>query len=167
MYAAALIIAGLPASADGFYAGFGFSNVTAKAADWAWTSFNGIGLGGYEFNEYISVEGEASFVISDGSFNHQDLGPTAIGSKHMGAFVKFALPTSGAFTPHARLGYIRGEAAIKGDYASKSNDTAFSYGVGAEYDFGSSSIRADYSVADFGAELAQFDVLSITNVWKF
>ncbi len=159
--AAALIIAGLPASADGFYAGFGFANVTAKEPGISVTSFNGIGLGGYEVNEYIAVEGEASFVISEGSISG-----VGIGNKHMGAFVKFALPTSGAFTPHARLGYVKGTVTGSSGAASISLDeTAFSYGIGAEYDFGSSSIRADYSAADFG--VTESTILSITNVWKF
>ena len=159
--AAWLIVASLPASAEGYYAGFGFANVTGKELGYSWTSFNAIGLGGYEVNEYISVEGEASFVISEGSLLGVD-----IGNKHMGAFVKFALPTSGAFTPHARIGYVKGEAkASSGSVSISVDDTAFSYGIGAEYDFGNSSFRADYSVADFGA--TNMNSLSFTTVLNF
>ena len=159
--AAVLTVAALPASAEGFYAGFGLGRVNGEQAAYSWTSTNAVGLGGYEFNEYISVEGEVSLVASDGSISGVD-----IGNQYMGAFVKFALPTSGSFTPHARIGYIKGKATASiGGVSISVDDTNISYGIGGEYDFGSSSLRVDYSVADFGA--METNSLSITNVWKF
>lgn len=159
--AALLTVAALPASAEGFYAGFGVANVEANEAGESWSSTNaGVTLG-YEVNEYIAVEGEASFVLSEGSLMGVD-----VGNKHMGAFVKFALPTSGPFTPHARLGYVKGEATASGNGVSISVDeTAVSYGVGASYDFGSTALRVDYTVADFGE--TDTKVLAIGTVWKF
>ena len=159
--AALLTVAALPANAEGFYAGFGVANVGASEAGESWSSTNAGILVGYEVNEYIAVEGETSFVLSEGSVSGID-----VGNKHMGAFVKFALPTSGPFTPHARLGYVKGEATASGNGASISVDeTAVSYGVGAEYDFGKSALRVDYSVADFGE--TDTNILSIVTVWKF
>lgn len=161
VYAALLTVAALPASAEGVYAGFGSGNVTAKEPGFSATSLNAIGLVGYEVNDYISVEGEASFVIRDGSFEGIDIGNT-----HMGAFVKLAASTSGPFTPHARIGYVNGKVTVSNGNASDSlDDNAFAYGIGAEYAFSNSSLRADYTVADFG--VTETNVLSITTVFKF
>lgn len=159
--AAVLTGVALPASAEGIYAGFGLGGVKAKINGESATSTNVVGLVGYEFNEYISAEGEASFVVSDGSVSGVD-----VGTQYMGAFVKFALPTSGSFTPHARIGYVKGKAtASSGGVSESVDDTEFSYGIGGEYDFGSSSLRVDYSVANFDG--LKMSSLSITNVWKF
>ena len=159
--AALLTVAALPASAEGFYAGFGVANVEASEVGASWSSTNANVMLGYEVSEYIAVEGEASFVLSEGSLMGVD-----VGNKHMGAFVKFALPTSGPLTPHARLGYVKGEATASGNGVSVSVDeTAVSYGIGASYDFGSTTLRVDYTVADFGE--TDTNVLAIGTVWKF
>lgn len=161
IYAAVMTLISLPAHAEGLYAGVGYSNVTAHESGYTWTSLNVIGLAGYEFNEYISVEGEGSFVIKEGT-----LEGVGVGNSHTGAFVKLALPMEGPFTPHARFGYVKGKATVSaGGISVTIDDDAPVYGIGAEYDLGGTSLRADYSVADFGR--TDTGVLSLTTVVKF
>ena len=158
---AAFSLLALPAAAEGTYAGFGFANATGEEATASYTSFNGIGLIGYNMNEYVSFEAEASFVIKKGSVLGID-----IGASHMGTFAKFSLPTSGNFTPHARLGYIKGEAkASAGNVSIAVDDTAVSYGIGAEYEFvGGSSFRADYSVSKLdGTDASILSFMTVVN----
>lgn len=156
-----LTAAALPANAEGLYFGVGAANVEGNEAGESWASTNAVVSLGYEVNEYFSVEGETSFVLSEGSVLGLDVGNT-----HMGLFTKIALPTSGPFTPHVRLGYVNGKASVSGGGAAVSvDDSAFSYGVGAEYDFGTTALRVDYTVADF--DLTDTNILTIGTIWKF
>lgn len=163
--AAALIVAAQPAAADGIYAGLGLAKVKGKEAGTSWSSSNAALLVGYEFNGYIALEGETSVVISEGSV-HISGSSFDIGNTHMGAYAKFALPTKGFFNPHVRLGYVKGKTKASVSALSVSiDDTAFAYGIGAEYNFGRYSIRADYTNADFGT--TDMNMLSISTVFRY
>ncbi len=171
--AAALIVAAQPAVAEdqyqnytkGIYVGLGLAKIKGKESDMSWSSSNANLLVGYELNGYIALEGETSVVISKGSVQISDHS-VDIGNTHMGAYVKFALPTKGFFNPHVRLGYVKGKANASFSGISLSvDDTAVAYGIGAEYNFGKYSIRADYTSADFGA--SDMNMLSIMTVFRF
>ena len=90
-----------------------------------------------------------------------------IGTEHMAAYAKLSLPTSGPIKPYARLGMARAEAsATVGSTTVSVNDSAFSYGIGAEWELSEQTgIRLDYTAADYGVTDAS--VLALTTVFRF
>ena len=85
----------------------------------------------------------------------------------MAAYAKLALPTAGPIKPYARLGMARAEAsATVGSTTVSVNDSAFSYGIGAEWKLSEQTgIRLDYTVADYG--VTEATVLALTSVIRF
>ena len=155
------------ASAEGIYIGYGFASVSADEPGYKFRSTNAIGMIGYELNDYLSIEGELSIPISEDKLT---IGSSTvdIGLEHIGAHAKLTLPTSGSIKPFVRLGMTRGKAAATvGSTTVSVNDSALSYGFGAEWEFSErSGLRLDYTMTELGVA-TDASVLAITSVYRF
>jgi len=129
-----------------FYVGLGLSAVSTRDSDESWEPFKDkIGqedtgdillMAGYEFNQYIAVEGRYMTSV----FGEDD-----ITRDSWGIYVKPQYPATDAFTLYALLGYGGLNADGKGIHFVKVNDTGFQWGLGASYDLNTHfSIFFDY-----------------------
>jgi len=154
------------AVAEGAYLAIGVAAVNAEEPGYEYGSTNAIGMIGYEINNYLSIEGEFSFVAKKGEVL---IGSTTAkyGGEHLGVYAKFTLPTSVPINPYIRLGMIKGEGSVKvGSVTLTIDDTEMAYGIGAEWKTSEKSgIRLDYTVADFG--VTEASVLSISHAYNF
>ena len=154
------------ASAEGLYLGTGFASVNAEEPGYKYGSTNILGLIGYEVNDYLSLEGELSVAISKDTIRIASTN-IEIGTEHMAAYAKLTLPTAVPIKPYARFGMARAKAsATVGSTTVSVNDSAFSYGIGAEWELSEQTgIRLDYTAADYGVTDAS--VLALTSVFRF
>jgi len=120
-------------SKSGFYVGLGIAAVSTRDAeisvDWGGTDRqdrlgNFSFLAGYDFNEYIAVEGRYTF-----SFTHDD----QTNMNGWSLFAKPQYPVSEDFSIYALLGY--GGVNLDGvnDFLVDMDDTGFQWGIGASY----------------------------------
>lgn len=118
---------------SGLYAGFGLAAVSTRDAevsvDWGGTDrqdrlWNVSILAGYDFNEYIAVEGRYTT-----SFSHED----RVEMSGWSLFAKPQYPVSENFSVYALLGY--GGVTLDGinGYIVDVDDTGFQWGLGASY----------------------------------
>lgn len=118
---------------SGLYAGLGLAAVSTRDAevsvDWGGTDrqdrlWNVSILAGYDFNEYIAVEGRYTT-----SFNHED----QVEMSGWSVFAKPQYPVSENFSVYALLGY--GGVTLDGinGYIVDVDDTGFQWGLGASY----------------------------------
>lgn len=175
----AVAIIGLSTSAtyaqglDGFYAGAGVASISAEDSESneGFTSTNINILAGYQISPYFAVEGEGSFVVSEDSITIEDT-TVDVGLAHFGIFAKANfLPSSEAFVPFARVGYVRGtvEASAVGLSISDDDET-FAFGLGAEYNLNSqTSLRLDVVRADFETDdvTTESTFVSLNTVVRF
>ena len=155
------------AYAEGVYFGAGIARVDAEEPGYNYGSTNFLAMIGYEINPYISIEAETSLALVKDNITISST-VVELGMEHFATYAKFSLPTSGSIKPYARLGMSKGEAsATVGSTTVSVNDTAFSYGFGAEYILNDKSgIRLDYTTADYGT-VTTGTVLAITSVYRF
>ena len=108
---------------------------------------------GYNFNEYIAIEGRYYWGTDDNSWNWYDnltgsklLGGQSVSADAWDIFVKPMYPVTDSFDIYALLGY--GETAFDYSWGRSTNfgDTGgFAWGLGAKYDFSDSwSVFVDY-----------------------
>jgi len=134
-------------SHNGFYLGLGLSAVSTRDASVSMDFFDGkVGqdrlgelllIGGYDFNEYIGVEGRYMTSIVDEDSVEMD---------GWSLFVKPQYPVTENFTVYALLGF--GGVNIDGVKSSIADvdDTDFQWGVGASYTFMDDfSVFVDYT----------------------
>jgi len=129
-----------------FYVGLGLSSVSTRSSE--------VGLGflddqfgeddtgdillmaGYEFNQYIAVEGRYMTSV---------WGEDSLSRDSWGIYVKPQYPATEAFTLYALLGYGGLNVDGKGPSIVKVDDTGFQWGLGASYDLNAYfSIFVDY-----------------------
>jgi len=119
----------------GFYVGGGLSAVVATNSDVSADYFEADKIGqdrlgnvtllaGYEYNEYVAVEGRYST-----SFTHE----TKVSMDGWGLYVKPQYPASDGFKIYALLGF--GGVTLDGvnGYTADVDDTGFQWGIGASY----------------------------------
>lgn len=119
----------------GFYVGGGLSAVVATNSDVSADFFeadktgqdrlgNVTLLGGYEYNEYVAVEGRYTT-----SFTHE----TKVSMDGWGLYVKPQYSASESFKIYALLGF--GGITLDGvnGYTADVDDTGFKWGIGASY----------------------------------
>ena len=164
--AALLVIGATTVQAEGLYLGIGYGSVEAKDTVYSYTSSNVMGLIGYEINDAFSIEAETSSAVSKDTIT---IGSTAvkIGMKHTAVYLKYSMPLDGTFIPFVRIGSSTGTAsATAGATTVSVDDSAFSWGIGAEYKMSETiGVRVDYSTADYGA--TDGTVTGITFVNRF
>ena len=155
-------------SAEGFYVSAGISKERVKqpCGDEC-KSTNAIASIGYDINDLIAVEAETSLPVSKTSADGVNLS-----IKHTAVHLKFTLPTSGSFKPFARAGMIKGifEVESSGNVVDNTNDTVFSYGIGAEWAMSEKfGLRVDYSMMEMskGGNPADGEVIALSSVYRF
>ncbi len=136
-----------PAESGSFYAGLALSAVSTRDAAVSMDLFNGkagqdrLGnltfLAGYDFNEYIALEGRYTTTIVDEDSVEMD---------GWSIFVKPQYPVTEAFSIYALLGF----GGISMDPTTAKyvdvDDSGFQWGLGASYDFTENiSVFADYT----------------------
>ncbi len=133
---------------SGFYAGLGIAAVSTRGSELYVDLFNSLEghdrlgnfsfLAGYNFNEYIAVEGRYTT-----SFTHDE----DIEMDGLSLFVKPQYPVNEDFSLYALLGY--GSVNLEGRKASlivDVDDTAFQWGLGVNYMITENvSLFADYT----------------------
>jgi len=161
-------------STGNFYLGlaYGYMSATEDYASGAVTvntvdeSFDDIMLqAGYNFNEYIAVEGRYWIGISDITVGTYDVDLDA-----WGIYVKPQYPVTDAFNVYALLGY--GSAEFDAPVASGINqDTmdGFSWGLGASYAFTDNvSVFIDYvNIYDDTTDFTGYSLDDTIDSWNF
>lgn len=123
--------------------------------------------GGYEFTDYLGVEGQLDFGVSDDTVV---VGGTSVDVElnHAASLFGVArLPVSENANLFARLGYTTAdvEASVPGVSFTDDAD-GFAYGVGGEYFFdGRNGFRAEYTRHEL--DDADADVFGISYVRRF
>lgn len=146
--------------ASAFYIGLGYGGMKAKLStdllniNKTSDTFNQVMLqAGYNFNEYIAIEGRYYIGTDNSSWNWYDgqVGAPILGGQSVSAdawdiFVKPMYPVTDSFDIYALLGY--GETSFDYSWGRSTNfgDTGgFAWGLGAKYDFSDNwSVFVDY-----------------------
>lgn len=135
--------------ANDLYMGVGLSAERLK-----YSSFNIIGILGYDINQSLSVEGETSFAIVPAKMGIKETTPSNTKYSHYAdykiyhtaAFAKLTLPTSLSIKPFARLGVAIIKTEVMG---IKENETELSYGIGAQWATSERlGLRIDYTIVN-------------------
>lgn len=163
---------------SGFYLGLGINRM-ALHNDYSDEEFSVTGLmvqAGYQYNQYLAIEGRYSFDVSNVHYDHGNILHPDI-DDYPGSFTNLALYAKGMypignFKPYILLGY--GEVAltniplggpgISADRAEK----GFQWGLGAEYKFTEAvSVFGDYVRAydGTGFDGRAMDVDVSADVW--
>lgn len=143
-----------------FYLGLGYGGMEAKLStdllniNKTSDTFNQVMFqAGYNFNEYIAIEGRYYWGTDDSSWNWYDgqagaliLGGQSVSADAWDLFVKPQYPVTDSFDIYALLGY--GETSFDYSWGRSTNfgDTGgFAWGLGAAYDFTDNwSVFVDY-----------------------
>lgn len=166
---AAILAAASGASAqDGeFHLGAGYSFLDADGVE-----FDALTLrGGYDFSQFLGVEGEALIGLGDESVTVGGVTGDVSLDYGFGLFGKAQYPLNEQFSVFARLGYVYYEAeasaALGGQTVSVSDgEGGVGYGVGAEWAFaGPNALRADYTRNDFDG--GEVDAWTLSYVRRF
>lgn len=143
---AAAIVAAAGASAQdtgNVYLGAGYTYVDVDGVE-----FDALNLrGGYDFNQYFAVEGEALIGLGDEEVSGVDVSLEYL----VGAYAKAQYPLNEQFSVFGRLGYAYTEVEGSAGGVTVSDDTdGFAYGVGGEWAFaGPNAIRVEYTRYEF------------------
>lgn len=162
---AALLAAASGASAqDGqFHLGAGYTFLDADGVD-----FDAVTVrGGYDFTEFLGVEGEALIGLGDETFTVGNVTGDVSVDYGLGVFGKAQYPLNEQVSIFARLGYAYYEAEASAAAISVSDsEGGLAYGVGAEWAFaGPNAVRFDYTRTDF--EDGDFDAYTLSYVRRF
>jgi len=155
-----------------FYLGIGLSSVSTRNSRVSLGFFDDktgeddtgdiLLLAGYEFNQYVAVEGRYMSSV---------WGEDALIRDSWGVYVKPQYPATEALTLYALLGYGGLNADGKGLWLVNVDDTGFQWGLGASYDLNAHfSIFFDYvNIANdmdvdilFGSPFAKVDSDSLS-----
>ena len=129
-----------------FYVGLGLSWVSTRSSGSSWGALNDtkaeddtgdiLLMAGYEFNQYIAVEGR---------YMSSMVGEDKLTRDSWGGYVKPQYPATEAFTLYALLGYGGLNVGTNGPSLGSLDDTGFQWGIGASYDLNAHfSIFVDY-----------------------
>jgi hypothetical protein len=147
-----------------------YINLGAEAVEF--DSYNLTGRLGYQFNENLSIEGQASFGVIDDDIEGFDVGV----DNSYAAFIRGSVPLTEQFSLFAKGGYHFTQFGVDGDGLDESLDIdGFAYGGGAEYMFdGVNGLRAEVTFLDSsddtinGADFSgTAETYAITYVRKF
>lgn len=106
---------------------------------------------GYKFNDYVAVEGRYFATISDGEIeiNDVDFGEVdGVDFDAWGLYVKPMYPVTDAFDIYALLGVANTNLNYNDPLAQvsrKVDETTFSWGLGASYEFDAVAVFVDYT----------------------
>lgn len=178
-------------SDTGFYGNLGYSyfalgDSTDGDLDFDGPDFDAFTLrGGYQFNDFFSVEAEGSLGLSEdsiGDFDFEDENGNPVTGQadaelnhEIGAFVKGSYPMSPTFDVFARAGVV--DASIDVDATvnqgadsfpgvDNGGDLGFAVGGGAEWMFaGKNGLQAEYTRYEF--DNGDADAATISYVRKF
>ena len=167
----ALSLLGSISYSEGLYLGSGFARVTGKETAAEYTSTNFLVMAGYEISDYISIEAETSFILADDTVSVGGVS-LDLGATHTAVYLRASYPVSEDVTIFGRLGQSNGKAeASAGNVSVSVDDTALSYGFGAELTnlFDSMAVRIDYSAAEYKNDGVTTDgsVLAVSTVFRF
>lgn len=160
-----LLAASLLASASSialadYYTGVDYAFIHADDVD-----LGAIALkGGYQINEWASVEARVGFGVDDDKF-----GGAKVELNHFyGAYAVAALPNSSIVLPYAIVGYTKGEVESRfGGIKVKSDDSDWSYGVGARIGL-SNRLSANFEFIRYADKNdAELDAMNIGLVYKY
>lgn len=139
MLSACLTVPGIAVAAGtdpGFYAGAGYTFTTLEFDDFDADTDLGVLFvrGGYQFNQYVAIEGRLGQGVQDDEIQGLKLEIETI----YGAYAKVGLPTDVGLYPYVLLGMTHAEvkASARG-YSDTSSDSDVSFGIGADYWFNS------------------------------
>ena len=166
IYFASLFMITSGANADGLYLAAGFTNSKGKESAVEYTSTNTIILAGYDLNDFFGLEAEISSVLTKDTVTKNSVN-LKVGKSHSAAFIKAAYPLSSDFSIHARIGQSNGKAsASAGGVVISLDKSTTAYGFGTTFAASDNlSIRADYTVADYGS--TDGTILALIAVFKF
>jgi hypothetical protein len=181
------------AQAPGFYLGGGYTFMTFEGDNGIDAEVGGItGRAGWQFNNWLSIEGDGTFGFEDGDFTFDGTedefnlddnsdgdvadiitAPGDFGVDYMfGGFVKASFPLGAAFDISGRLGYSFAEVDSTvttpggGTIDIGDSETGVSYGAGVAWHFNEHhSVRGDYTYTDF--DLAEVDAFGLVYEFKF
>lgn len=165
--AALLAASGASAQEPELHVGAGYSFIDADGVEFDAATLRG----GYDFNEYFGVEGEALIGLGDESVSAGGVTGDVSLDYGLGAFGKAQYPLSEQVSVFARLGYVYYEAeasaALGGQSVSVSEgEGGLGYGVGAEWAFaGPNAVRIDYTRNDF--DEGETDAFGVSYVRRF
>ncbi|MEM5518781.1 porin family protein [Henriciella sp. AS95] len=165
--AATLSLLASPAVAEGWYAdaGYQFISIDEDGVDADLGAITG--HLGYNFNEYVSVEGEAGVGVQDETID-TFVGDVDVELNYVvGAYLRGELPISDRATLFARAGAVNAEIEVSiAGFNDSGSDTGIGYGAGGEFmvgpDFGFRGEYTRYDIEDLEA-----DAFTIAAVWKF
>ncbi|WP_420430951.1 porin family protein [Hyphobacterium sp.] len=123
--------------------------------------------GGYEFTDYLGVEGQLDFGVNDDTILIGGT-PVDVELNHAASLFGVArLPVSDNANLFARLGYTTADVEASSTGVSFTDDAdGFAYGVGGEYFFdGRNGFRAEYTRHELDDSDA--DVFGISYVRRF
>lgn len=165
----ALLAAASGASAqDGqFHLGAGYTFLDADGVE-----FDALTLrGGYDFTEFLGVEGEALIGLGDESVTLGGVTGDISVDYGFGLFGKAQYPLNEQVSVFARLGYAYYEAEASAAFAGQTvsvseGEDGVAYGVGGEWAFsGPNAVRFDYTRTDF--DDGEFDAYTLSYVRRF
>lgn len=171
---AALVAAPAIAQEGSFYGDIGYQYISVDE-DGVEADLGAIvAHGGYNFTDFLSVEGEVAVGIQDEDVSVGDVDPidVSVGLNYLiGAYGRVQAPLSENFTVFARAGVVNAEleaeASAGGVTASESeSETGAGYGVGGEFRFDAvNGVRFDYTRYDI--EDLEADAFTIAYSRKF
>lgn len=144
----------------GLYGALGFSTAKINTTEgWEDVTFGILGRVGYNFNEYIGVEGRVLKTMWE--YEQQKI-------EHMGLFVKPMFPVSKDIDIYATLGFGKVETGHKIEF----DDTGLAWGLGLNYNFKDEKskrlgIFIDYERLLEKSNVSDFDVLSLGVTYYF
>lgn len=165
---AAALVAAAPAVAQegDVHLGAGYTFLDTDGAE-----FDAVTVrGGYDFTDYLGVEGEALIGLNDESYTVAGVPIEASVDYGLGAFAKAQYPLADQVSVFARLGYVYYEAEVRGLGAAPQSvadsEGGVGYGVGAEWAFaGPNAVRADWTRNDF--DDGETDAYTLSYVRRF
>lgn len=138
-------------------------------ADFDGVDFDTVVLrGGYDFNRYFGVEGQANFGLGDESVTESGVTADVSLNYAAGVFGVVRPWSNETMNVFGRIGYTTTELdASAGGFSIDASDEAWAYGVGGEWFFaGDNGVRVDYTRLDY-EDGGDADVFGISYVRRF
>ncbi|MDY0402366.1 porin family protein [Sulfurovum sp.] len=115
-----------------FHIGFGYSymNMNVENPDEDLTAHSVLFKGGYNFNEYIGVEGRYTMSVGDLTLDDGQESDVDGDMSNLGIYAKVMYPVMEQFSVYGLLGY--GQVTVD-DGVEELSESGFQWGIGAEY----------------------------------
>ena len=150
--------------AGNFHLGAGYTYLDFDGVDFDMLNLRG----GYDFNEYIGVEGEALIGLGDEEITAGGITGDVSMDYILGAYAKAQYPVAEGFKIFGRAGYAYAEAEASAAGLTLADSTdGFAYGAGAEWAFnGPNAVRVEYTRYEFEDD-AEADAFGASYVRRF